>query len=699
MNILRFAGRALAWFPAWFWFSSAFALAGGAGFAVGAWRNICNECPSLAEIVTFEPDRASNIYAADGALIGQYFQQRRTPVRIEDLPPHVPNAFIAVEDRRFYEHHGLDWRGIFRAGLEAIGNLSLSGAGGSTITQQLARNQHLTFQKRVVRKLREWQIAMDLEREYSKAEILEAYMNQVNFARGRYGIETASWDYFGKPAVEMDPAEAALLAAMVRRPEAYQPFQHPERAKERRDLVLQLMEAQGYLGPGESEAWREKPVPAEGEQVQEGAAPYFAEWVRQILEDRYGADLYRNGLRIYTTLDPAMQEAAEAAMRSGWSRIENLPDYDRISFDDAILDEAEDGEEGSSGYLQGAFVAIDPHTGYVRAMVGGRDFGRSKFNRVLQARRQAGSSFKAFVYIAALRAGYPASSIFQDAPVVIPQVDGTVWRPTNYDPEFLGPMTMREGLRRSQNLIAIRVGQAVGMESVAQTATDMGLRTEIERFPSTAIGAAEVIPIEMASAYSALAAMGSRAEPQPIIRVESERGDVLWEPGIERTVVLDSATARIALSMLQDVVANGTGRNLRLIGGLPEEVPAAGKTGTTNDETDAWFVGVTPNLAAAVWLGVDEKQSIAPRATGGFYASPIWGEFMRRVYYDDLDEDEPRPSLPIPEAWGVPEGLVTLRVDGKTGLLASRWCPAEDAYYELFARGTEPTEVCDRSGG
>ena len=344
-------------------------------------------------------------------------------------------------------------------------------------------------------------------------------------------------------------------------------------------------------------------------------------------------------------------------------------------------------------------------------MVGGRDFEQSKFDRARLANRQAGSSFKPFVYTAAIASGIPASHIVVDAPVVYPQVSGEDWRPANFGGEFKGPMTMREGLYTSTNMIAIKVGwEEVGIETVAQTARHMGIQTEIERFPSTTIGAAEVIPIQVAEAYSSFPNLGTKVRPFPIIRVEDSGGMVLWEPQPERTQVLDSLVARIMVSMLEDVVIRGTGYNaIRVQGGLPYQVPAAGKTGTTNDGTDVWFTGFTPNLLATVWFGMDAPIpifSLGPgkrQATGGGLAAPVWASFMRRVYMrgqgdgDNTSFQAQDPLLPIESGWPLLPGLNAVLVDRRTGKLASPWCAEEDRYLEYYLPGTEPTELCDRS--
>ena len=681
------------------WFTLLFLCACATGLAVGAWRNLCADCPSIARIYTYEPRQTSKIYARDSTLVSEVGLERRTPVALASLPPHVPQAFIAIEDRRFYSHGGLDWKGIARAGLEVLRTRSLSGAGGSTITQQLARNMftnRIGFEKRVLRKLKEWQVALDLEEAYSKDQIIEAYMNQIGYAHGWYGLQTASRNYFGKNAIDMNPAEAALLAAIANRPERYSPLNNPDAATSRRNLVLDLMTREGYLTVEEAGRWKEEPVPLERARTVTVQAPYFVEWVRTILDDRFGSKLYTAGLRVYTTLDLDMQAAAQAAMEAGWARIEERPGFGHPTYREFSA-ENDTFNITDIPYVQGMFVAIDPATGHVRAMIGGRDYVHSKFNRATDALRPAGSSFKPFVYAAALESGIPATEIILDAPIVKEQPDGSLWKPGNYEDEFLGPITMRHAFRKSQNTVAIRLGEMVGMESVAQVARHLGLQTEVEPYWSTAIGAAEVIPLQMLEAYSAFATLGTRVRPFPILRVESADGELLWEPQPERTHALDSLVARLTVSLMEDVVSQGTGHNgIRITAGLPGEVPAAGKTGTTDEFRDVWFLGFTPNLAAAVWFGMDLPESIVARASGGGLASPVWGDFMRRVYYGGGDEEgEALPLLPIPGPWPIPDGLITRRVDNRTGLLASRWCPVEDAYDELYRPGTEPTEYCD----
>jgi penicillin-binding protein 1A len=674
------------------------------GLAIGSWKAVCRDCPSIAQIYVWEPKSATQILDRDGKLIAELFQERRTPVRIETLPAYVPSAFVAIEDKRFYRHHGFDYIRIVGANLRNLASGKITG-GGSTITQQLARwmfSAEIGFERVLTRKLKEAKVARELERVYSKDQILEAYINQVNYGDGRHGIESASQYYFGKPAVELNPAEAALLAAVINRPATFSPFRHPDAARSRRNTVLRLMAEQDYLEREEAERWMQEPLPeAPHGGDQDKTAPYFVEWVRDILDDRFGADLYSKGFRVTTTLDLEMQRAAQVAMDSGWARIERLgslggPRYAEIR--------AAGGSHGANEtqYLQGMFIALDPATGEIRAMIGGRDFEDSKFNRATQALRQPGSTFKPFVYAAAIASGIPASHVIYDSPVMLEMPDSTIYSPKNYDPDFRGPLTLREALKFSINTVAVKLGLEVGLETVAQTAMDYGLQTEVPPYPSTSIGAPSVIPIQIVEAYTVFANTGARVKPRPILKVEDQDGLVLWETFPEREQVADSAAIAIVRDLLRTAIDHGTGYPARVLpAGLPYDVAAAGKTGTTNDGTDIWFIGFTPDLLAAVWFGFDRPRKIITNAAGGPYAAPVWGQFMHAVYYGDDDGESAStlPELAIPEPWPWPAGITTRLIDKETGKLASTWCGEENAYTEFFIEGTEPTEVCEPQRG
>jgi penicillin-binding protein 1A len=703
-----------------------FVATAGVGVAIGTWQNVCATCPSVAQIRTFETSQTSKLLSHDGRLIVEIGRERRTRVSIDAMPAYVPQAVVAIEDRRFYEHGGFDPRGFTRAVWGVLTGRNLGG--GSTITQQLARNmfdESIGQERSYTRKLRELQVAFELERYYTKDEILEAYLNEIYMGVGpTYGFQAAARRFMGKNIAEVNVAEAALLAAILNNPGIFDPFRYPERAERRRNLVLSAMAAVGNITEEEAEYWRAYPLPTQDQSGREprGIAPYFEEWVRQILDDRFGDELYRGGLRVYTTLDLDMQQAATESMEWGWDRIETLPHFAHPLY--AEFDTVASFTGGETPYLQGMFIALDPQTGAVRAMIGGRDFGHSKFDRVRLARRQAGSSFKPFVYASAIASGIPASHIVVDQPVVYPQLTGDDWRPRNFTEEFSGPITIREALRRSINMVAIKLGwEEVGIETVAQTARRMGIRTDIERFPSTTIGAAEVIPIQLAEAYSGFANLGTSVRPFPIVRVESAEGEVLWEPQPERTEVLDPLSARIMVDMLQDAANAGTGalHRARPDRGLPDGlpyggVPTAGKTGTTNDGTDTWFMGFTPNLQVGVWFGMDRPIPMVDitqppflQATGGAYAAPVFGRFLKQVYYgreevvdpetEEVVLPEASPVLDIPGEWPMPPQLTTREIDSRSGKLWSRWCSEENRVTEIFLPGTEPTEVCDDRGG
>jgi len=670
-----------------------FGLCAGIGLAWGSWTRICldERCPSIAQITVWEPEESSKLYAGDGSLIHEFFLERRTVIDLADLPAYVPEAFVAIEDKRFYSHGGLDLRRFVRATIEYL-IYGPGRPGGSTITQQLARNQfpdRIGFDVSPLRKAKEAKVARDIERIYSKEEILEAYLNQIPFGAG-YGIETAAHYYFGKPARQLNLPEAATLAALPQAPSRLSPFRNPELALRRRNLVLDLMAEQGYISEAEAEAAKAYALPRSRPRGQEyQIAPYFVEWVRQMMDDRFGSDLYQAGFHIYTTLDLEMQAIADSALRAQLTLLESVPDYEHMTYEEALKLPPDSIDWAQTPYLQGMFIALDPQTGFVRALVGGRDWNHSKFNRATQALRQAGSAFKPFVYTAALASDYPVSYVIYDAPLELdqydPEGDSTwIWSPKNYNNRFDGPTTLRDALRRSRNVPTVKLSQEIGMESVAQTARRMGIRTPIPRVAAAAIGAVDVIPLQLVEAFTTYANLGTRVVPQPILRIEDKTGRTVWEAEPQREEILDPQTAWILLTILQDVVNTGTAYRIRSQY-LAPEIPAAGKTGTTNDETNIWFLGFTPELLAGVWIGLDEPVRIFEGAVGGAHAAPVWGAFMQRVYQ----------NRPIPEPWRSPGGLVYRTVDKLTGKLATEYCPEDAVYTEVYKPGTEPVEECD----
>ncbi|MEX0691622.1 MAG: PBP1A family penicillin-binding protein [Gemmatimonadales bacterium] len=661
----------------------------GAGVVWGSWSRACagGNCPSIASLDGYRAREALKIYAADGRLITEIGTQRRTVVRLDELPPAVPAAFLAVEDQRFYEHGGVDFRGVFRAVVKNALTLSFE-EGFSTISMQLARNvfpERLPSTKTIVRKVREVRVALELERTFPKERILELYLNQVFMGGSLYGVEAAAQGFFGKSARDVNVAEAALLAGVLRYPNFYDPRRNPNNALRRRNLVLNLMRDQGYLTHEEAEQWKAWPI----ELSQRGdfgeIAPYFVEWVRQQVYDRFGSAIFERGYRVYTTLDLDMQVAAERSLEDQLVVIESeaYGPFAHATYLEAMQQAAETGQVVP--YLQGALVSLDARTGHVRAMVGGRDFQDSKFNRAVQAERQAGSTFKPFVYSAALRTGlFTTSTIIDDAPISLTlEGDSLPWEPQNYEGDFRGPMTLRRGLALSRNLVAIRLGEQIGVPAVRGEALRFGLSTPIPIYPAIHIGSASVRPIEMASAYTAFATLGERAAPIGIVRVEDETGAIVWEPQIRRDRVMEVNHAWLMTDLLKSVVNNGSAyRAVRETGRFFH--PAGGKTGTTNDGTDVWFVGFTSEIVTAVWMGFDQPVKIKANAAGGVLAAPAWTSFMNAVYERRL----------APSDWQRPADLVGARIDNITGRLATPYCPSQNTDQEWYLPGTQPRDPC-----
>jgi penicillin-binding protein 1A len=485
-----------------------------------------------------------------------------------------------------------------------------------------------------------------------------------------------------------------MLAAIPKAPSRYNPRRNPDLAIQRRNLVIGLMRDVGRLTPVSAEAWRAYPLRLSSSSDFSGVADYFVEYVRQQLDARFGADLYRSGLRIYTTLDLDMQLAAERAIATQLDAIESGRTYGRFphqtwrQYLQGRGDEPEDeGGLAQSPYLQGALVTMEAKTGYIRAMVGGRDFGDSKFNRATQALRQAGSTFKPFVYSAAIRAGYPLTDIMEDAPLSVEIPDQPIWEPQNYDNKFEGPMTLRKALYESRNTIAVRLGMKLGEDAVVAEAGAFGLTTEIMAVPSIHIGAADVLLIDMVSAYTAFANLGLREKPQAILRVEDRAGNIVWQPQPADVPVMDPQHAWIVLDALRDVVRRGTA--FGAVTGAGFTVPAGGKTGTTNDGKDVWFLGFTPDLVTGVWMGFDTPSKIMGNAQGGRLAAPAWTAMMTQVY-------ERRKAPPV---WVAPEGLVADQIDNETGMRATPRCPVKQVIVEYFIPGTEPQGFCPLHGG
>jgi penicillin-binding protein 1A len=635
---------------------------GGAAAQAGeAWR-----------IIT--PPQVSLVLGRDGSWIGEIGPERRFSVPLRTLPKYLPQAFIAVEDKRFYQHDGVDIVGIAGALKDAArGDVR----GASTITQLLVGNMHPEIIDRrdrsISRKLREQAAAREMERRHSKEQILEAFLNQIPFGRGVYGIEMAARLYFGKPAAELTLAEAASLAAMPKSPVQYDPGRQPERNRQRRNTVLALMAEQGYVTAAQAQEAQRQPVRTVPDPVR---APWVVDVVR-IQAERAGTPVAQGGFRIQTTIDPALQREAQRAVTEGIAEIETRPGYRGARCADRASAAAA-ASAGARQCLEGAAVVIDPTTGDVRALVGGRDYARSSFNRAIDGNRQPGSAFKPFVYAQAIVDGQAGNVLVADTALSIRLDNGQWYQPSNADNEFLGTLTLREALARSRNPVAVQLALAVGIDSVAAMARRAGLRAPIAPYPSSALGASAVQPLNFVAAYAAFDNGGVAVSPRFITRIEDRTGRAMPVPATAAArPAMDPRIAFIVRDMLRDAVERGTATAVRRL--VPARVPVAGKTGTTNDNADVWFVGMTPELVTGVWLGFDKPAMIAPGAAGGTLAAPIAGQILARWYAEHASG-----------SWSAPPGVVGVEVDRLTGQVADLATPASRRYTEWFLDGRQP---------
>jgi len=632
-----------------------------------------------------EMDQATAVYDAADRLAFTIFKEQRIDVPVDQMSPHLIKAVIAIEDQQFYEHAGFN---IVRIGFAALANLRHGrvAQGGSTITQQLARLSFLTPDKTLRRKLQELILARRIESSYTKPQILALYLNKVYFGDGLYGVEAASRGYFGKSANELTIAEAALLAGLVKSPSTYAPTVKVERAVARRNVVLQAMRDTRAIDEAEwKEARAAKVNLHDTLRAEEPWGLYFKEQVRQELVTRFGWErVYEGGLRVYSTIDIDTQRAAEAAVADGLKAIETR----RVAI--ARRKSATEAADQSAP-LQAAVIAMEPATGYVRAMVGGRDFDESHFNRAVQAKRQAGSAFKPFVYAAALEAGYTPATVIDHLNVPIATLQGA-WTPEEGH-SGADSMSLRAALRISSNRAAVRLLQQVGIPKTVQYAKTMGVGN-LPSVPSLALGSGDVTLQSMTAAYAGFDNQGDVPRPLLIRRVEDRSGHLLYESEPTTTHAISQQTAFLMTTMMADVINAGTGARARSLGFT---LPAAGKTGTTNDFNDAWFIGFTPTLVAGVWVGFDQPHTILPNGFAADVAVPIWANFMKVATKGDK-----------PVGFSAPAGIVTATVCRLSGKLAAEGCShavvLDDhgevsnrsmVYTEFFARGTEPTAYCD----
>jgi penicillin-binding protein 1A len=703
--------------------TSVFLLAAVGTGAYLLYQHFSAALPDISQLKSYQPSLITSVYAEDETLVAQFFAERRVLIPLERIPALLKQATLAVEDARYYSHEGIDFIGIARA---AWSNVQAGEVveGASTITQQVAKMLFLTHRKTVERKVREVILAMRMERLLSKDEILEIYLNQTYYGHGAYGVEAASNMYFGKSVGDLSLEEASLLAGLPKAPTAYSPYNASDRALKRRAHVLRRMVDAGYI-TAEEERWaQEAAFQLNPRQETIVKAPYFVEHVRRHLEEQHGSTLlYRGGLKVYTTLDLSLQDAAEAAIRHGlvrndqrrgyrgplghlnisrgeqidWERVRQIPwpeeqspltalthrvkavvvavedrrvhvrweggegvialeamswayapnpdvdnekrrlrrPGDALKVGDVILtDRTVAGGQGKKALLalaqepivQGALVALEPHTGYLRALVGGYDFGRSQFNRATQAIRQPGSAFKPIIYAAAIQRGISPARVMVDAPIVHEQADGKIWKPSNYDGTFWGSITLAEALAHSRNIIAIKLLEAVGVKNVVESAKRLGIRNPMAPTLALGLGASGLTPLELTTAYNVFASQGVRHDAVAVKWVEDAEGQILEKHAPLGERVMSEQQAFVMTSMLQGVVQRGTATRAKVL-----NRPVAGKTGTTNDFIDAWFVGYSPTLVAGVWVGIDDRQLLGAKEAGGRSALPIWIEFMQQA--------------------------------------------------------------------
>ena len=714
------------------------------------------DLPNVQALEDYTPALITRVLASDGVAVSIFAQEKRILIQYPDIPGVFLRALVATEDSRFFEHTGIDFRGVLRAAWRDLIQFRLA-EGASTLTQQLARGLFLHPGKLWRRKFQEMVLAMEIERSYSKQEILKFYCNQVYMGHGRYGLEAASLFYLGKSSRDLNLPEAALLAGIVQRPESISPYRNRERALLRRNHVLSRMRGEGVISPEEAEAAREAPMILATEQREGNLAPYFVEEVRRWLQARLGeTSVYQAGLEVRTTLDRRLQGIANQAVdrglrqldkRQGWRGAGRLPESEdpetwedpewdsgiqagmvtpgivlsvrrkegdaliRVGSHTGYLDR--EGAEWAGGgnpasflepgdiievriedlnedtsiavsleqepLVEGALIAIEPQTGAIRALVGGFDFGRSEFDRAIQARRQSGSAFKPLVYAAALSRQWTAADTVLDESIVFLDTRTLeAYQPENFTEAYYGTVTLRRAIEKSANIGTVKLLTALGYTPAIQMARKLGITTELQPYPSLGLGAFEVSLLELTSAYGTFANQGVRVEPHLVNEVLRRDGTVM-----ERVApsVHDAVTPQVAYLMnrlLKSVITNGTGRAASSLGW-----PLAGKTGTTDDNTDAWFVGYAPDLVLGVWVGFDVKKSLGDKETGARAALPIWREFMKATYPDQPPADFSRPP-----------GIAEVAIHRETGLRANPAAGCSPVLAESFVQGTEPTAFC-----
>ncbi|MBN2382899.1 PBP1A family penicillin-binding protein [bacterium] len=742
------------------------------GITLGLYKSFSQDLPDIKTILTHRPALITNCYSAHNDIFARFYIEKREIIPIADINPILKQASLAVEDLRFYQHKGIDMLGIFRA---MRTNLAAGYIvqGGSTITQQLARALFLSREKKYARKIKEAILSIRIENTLTKSQILELYFNEIYFGHGCYGIQAAAKTFFGKDNKDLSLAECALLAGLPKAPNLYSPYDFPAEAKARRQTGLDRMYEAGFIKDKERQTAENEPFQLMKLKKRRSHFPYFEEYTRQILESCFGTKaVHQGGLRVYTTIDPNIQETSQRALKEGLHAYNRRHAYKGALAEDAVFVTEETfpcpgsygeatltavsdtllivsarGFEGTIKIVRnewpftsprarslkvgdrvvvhvlnddyapdhkrftarldqepevdGAVLVLDVHTGDILAMVGGYSFERSQFNRAIQAIRQPGSAFKPIVYSVALDNNFTASSIIYDSPIVeeIPKNLGPddfsansddlrklieqeteLWKPENYDSTFLGPTTLRRALEMSRNLVTIHLLSKIGVRQVSRYARSYGLTTKIEEDLSVALGSSGVIPLELTSVYGMFANQGIRCIPRGITKVFAPDGSLLWENLPISFRVLDPQIAYLITYLMQGVIEHGTAQKAAFL-----DRPLAGKTGTTNDFKDAWFIGFSPDIVVGVWIGFDKLMPLGAGESGATAALPIWIDIMRNIL----------PSFPY-KNFTIPDGIEFALIDRKTGLLASNF--SKEVFNEAYLAGTAPTFYATEQG-
>jgi penicillin-binding protein 1A len=629
------------------------------GTAAGIIYSCYRSLPDISALEKFQPGETTRIYASNGELVAELYEENRTWVPLKKMPKDLVNAFLSIEDDKFYSHHGISIKGILRALWANLREKGMS-QGASTITQQLARNLFLSQEQSYGRKISEMLLSIQIEKKFSKDEILELYLNQIFLGSGSFGVEAAARTYFGKSVTDVDLGQSAVLAGLPQAPSVFSPFVDIKACKERQTLVLNRMKELSMIAPEEAKKYIEKPVKTTGPRelgFKGFRMPYFSTYCLHELVAKYGSDVvYRGGLKVYSTLDIPLQEYAQTALRKGIDL--GIQEYAYCS--------------------EGALVCVENKTGFIRVMAGGYDYNqKNQFNRAWQAKRQPGSSFKIFVYTAAVNSGISPDTVFSDSPTTFTSPEGEAYTPQNSDGRFMGSMRMRDALRLSRNVISVKILEQVGIDNVIKYAHTMGIQSELKPYLSLALGSAEVTVLEMSSAVSILGNMGTKFEATTIKKITDSDGNIVEDNSNRKGIkILPAETAYNVTDMLRGVIESGTGANAYI------GRPAAGKTGTTSDYRDAWFVGYTPDYSTAVWIGNDDFSPME-RVYGGDYPAMIWSDFMKKAH----------EKLPVAE-FDLPKGdYVEAEICPESGLIVSSKCPSSAK--RRFEKGTEPKKSCE----